>query len=359
VIDLTAAAAGVLGGSYGLRTRVQSWRGGQLLADDVPVVSGTEEVDRTLRVPERVTLSVPRTDRGTSWDPVEADHPLGAYGQRLVVMLGIELGGGEVEWIRRGEYVITNARPRDDTVAVTAAGLLYLIDEARLVSPYQPSGTLASTLRGLLEPALTVVIDPALVDRAVPAAVNFDDDRLGAVLQVLDTWPAAAVVTPDGYLSVVPATTSATPVLSLTDAAGGTVLDWSGEVGRDGACNVVVARGTATDGTQVQGAAYDYSGGPMAYGGPFSPLPVPAFMFSPLLTTVEQCNEAAATTLDRKRREGAPRMTATLVPHPGLQGGDCVAVTGRGLVERPCIVEATTLPLVAGGGPASAQLAVI
>ena len=234
-----------------------------------------------------------------------------------------------------------------DAVQVQAAGLLSLIDEARLVSPYQPTGTMLGTLRGLVEPAVTVVADPALVDRAVPSGTNYDEDRLGAVLELLDAWAADAWVTEEGYLYVTPAGGTTDPVLELTDGLGGTVVEATGSSTRDGAYNAVVARGSAADGTQVQGVAYDYSG-PKRIGGPFNPLPVPYFYSSPLVTTTTQARNAAATVLHRLGRSTVREYEVEMVPHPGLQGGDTVMVT-TDTYSGPCQVEQLTLPYTADG----------
>ncbi|MEV7263967.1 DUF5047 domain-containing protein [Micromonospora aurantiaca] len=349
MITLSDEALSVLTRSYRPLVAVESWRGDELLADDIPVDAASEETDRSLRVPERVTLTVPRLDRGVSWSPVTDDHPLATNGQRLRVQLGVDLGGGITEWFQRGWYVVQETVADGDSVTVTAVGLLALINEARLVSPYQPDGTLASTLRGLVEPALTVVIDPTLTDRPVPAGINYTDDRIGAVMELLDAWGADAQVTEDGYLSVVPMGPSATPVLSLTGGIGGTIIQATGASTRDGAYNAVVARGTAADGGQVQGVAYDYTG-PKRFGGPFNPLAVPYYYESPLLTTVAQATTAAQTVLDRLRRTTSREFRVSCVPHPGLQAGDTVSVTAGGYTDLPCSVEALTLPYTAGGG---------
>lgn len=352
MITLSDAALSVLTRSYTYRCRIESWRGDELLADDIPIDTASEETDRTLRVPERVTLSVPRTDRGVSWAPVGVDHPLAANGQRLRVQLGIDVAGA-TEWIQRGWVVIESAETRGDTVSVVAVGLLSLIDEARLVSPYQPTGSLVTTLRGLVEPALTVVVDAGLTDRNVPSGINYDEDRLGAVLELLDAWPADARITEDGYLLATAPTQSTTPVLTLTDGAGGTVITASGSSTREGAANVVVARGTAADGGQVQGVAYDYSGGPKSVDSPFNPLPVPYFYSSPLLTTVGECIAAAQTVLDRIKRQTSIELSVDMVPHPGLQVGDVVSVTTDDYDGLLCTVEQLTLPYTAGSGSQS------
>lgn len=360
MIPLSAAAAAMVAGSYQLQVRVESWLDGQLLAEAVPVDDGAEDVDDSLNVPERVTLTVPRVDRGFEWAPgADPAHPLAAFGQRLRVSLGVDIGRGQTEWLQRGWFLIDSVKPAsDDSLQVTAVGLLDLVQEARLVSPYQPSGTFVSTLRGLVEPALTAVVDAGLTDRAVPSSLSWDEDRIGGLAELLDAWPAVARVTPDGYLAVTPNTTGGA-VLSLTDGLGGTVVRWQAETSREGAYTAVVARGTASDGGVVQGVAYDLTGGPLRYGGPFNPLPVPYLYFSPLITTVAQARAAAVSVLARLRRRTARRLSAELVPHPGLQTGDVVTVTGAGLDAAPCIVDALTLPYSAGAGAETLTLRVL
>lgn len=349
MITLSDQASSALTRSYRYRLMVESWLGSELLADDVPVEVAAEETDRSLRVPERVTLVVPRLHRGESWSPVADKHPLAANGQRLLVQLGIDIGNGQTEWFQRGEFVIKQSDTDGDVVNVEAVGLLWLIDEARLVSPYQPSGTLVSTLRGLIEPALTVVVDPGLTDRSVPAGINYDEDRLGAVMELLDAWGADAWVTEDGYLYAEPMGPSMTPVLSLTNGTGGTIIKASGSSTRENAFNAVVARGTAADLAQVQGAAYDYTG-PKRMGGPFNPLPVPYYYSSPLLTNTTQASAAARTVLSRLKRATSKEFQVEMVPHPGLQAGDTVSITTDDYSGLPCVIEALTLPYTAGGG---------
>lgn len=349
MIDVSTETAGVLAGSSLVyRVRVESWLGGQLLDDDIPVAAGSEESDRTLRVPERITLTVPRVVDGVSFAPIAEDHPLAANGQRLRVQLGVGLRGSDVEWLQRGWFLIQDSTPSGDTVNVTAVGLLALIDEARLVSPYQPSGTLGSTLRGLCEPALTVDLTGAPTDRSVPAAMNIDDDRLQGVLDLLDAWAADAVVDNSGVLAVTAATQSTTPVVTLSRS--GTVVQADGAATRQDGFNAVVARGTASDGGQIQGVAYDYTG-PKRYGGPFNPLPVPSYFSSPLLTTVAQCNAAATTVLARLKRSAAQLYTVQAVPDPRLQPGDVAALDADGYTVAAAAIEKITLPYTSGSGP--------
>ncbi len=123
------AAAAVTTAAASIRSlRVEAWLGDELLADDVPVTSATEDGDASLRVPERLTLAVPALDGVTSWIPTTAGAPLGAFGQRLRVLLGVDVGAGAVEWINRGWFVLNTAATEDDVITVEALGLLALVD---------------------------------------------------------------------------------------------------------------------------------------------------------------------------------------------------------------------------------------
>lgn len=339
--------------SFTMRIRAESWLGDTLLADDIPIADGTESRDRSLNIPEQVSLTLPRRHRGFDWSPgTDPMHPLAAYGQQLRIDFGVDIGGGQTEWINRGWFLITESSTDHDTVSVTCAGLLSLIDEAKLVAPFQPSSadTLATIIRALVEPALTTIFDGTLTDRAVPIGMQWDTDRLAAVVEVLNAWPADATVTEDGYLFIGPITDSGSPVLAVTDdPATGTVIQWQGGSSRDGAFNAVVAQGEDSAGNQIQGVVYDLdSASPYFYGGAFNPFPVPYSYQSSLLTTVSQCRSSAAATLKRLRRTSARRLSVTMVPHPGLVTGDIVTVTGAGLTAASCVIETLSLPYSPG-----------
>lgn len=355
MIPVSDVVRSILGGSYTCYVSVQSWLGDQLLADAVPVSAGGEETDRSLRVPERVTLTVPKYAGGVDWTPTEDDSPLAAKGQTLKVSLGVSKGPDGIEWFQRGEFLIEDTEEDDGgrTLTVTAVGLLALIDEANFIAPFQPSGTIAATARSLVEPALTLDLGMAPADRAVPtSAVNFDTDRLQAFLDLLDAWPAVPRMNEGGYLEILPDTvpTAADAVRSFTNGAGGTVITAAGSSSRDGGFNTVVATGYAADGTEVRAIQY-VAAGPWSYpSGQANPLPVPFGYSSPLLTTQAQCAAAAATVLRRKSREAAQRtFTVTAVPDPTLQDGDPVLLTTDHVTGLLCTVEAIGLPYFATG----------
>lgn len=323
ITTLTTAATSALTRSFGYYARYSSWLGDTLLATDIPVDSGNESADRKSAVAERVELTIPARYRGTSWAPTTDLSPLAANGQRIRVELGIGLNSTQIEWFQRGEFVIVDVDTDDETVQVTCAGLMYLVEEARLVSPYQPSGDLAATIRALVEPAVSVVFDPALVNRSVPAGMNFDEDRIAGLGDLVDAWPADYIMTSEGYLYVYSTTAARTPVTTISSG----IVEVTGRSTREGAYNTVVARGQTSAQAQIQAVAYDTSGGPKSAGGPFNPLPVPYYFSSPVMSTVNQCKAAAETILKRLQRETSRQFQVEMVPDPRLQAGDLVALS--------------------------------
>lgn len=349
MITVTDAARGIIdNGSYEYHVNLSSWLGEDLLATDIPVSDGVEICNRSDQVPEYVTLTIPRFDRGVNWMPVTDEDPLSANGQRLKVSLGVGVGPDGVEWFQRGEFLIKDTKREGDSIQVTAVGLLYLVQEAGFVSPFQPSGNIGATLRALIEPAVSADLDSAPDDRSVPSTINWDN-RIGAVYELLDAWPAVGRMTELGYLEVLPDDVPTVAVRSFSDRRGGTMVSATGTSTRDGGFNVVVATGTAADGGEVRGQAVVTSG-PWAYsGGVANPLPVPFGYASPLLTTNAMCTAAANTVLRRKMREGVlRRFEVRCVPDPTIQLGDCVAITNDEVTDLLCTVEEIRLPYVPG-----------
>lgn len=360
MITVTDECAAVLDGrTFVMSARATVTRAGTVLAADLPITSGSEEFDDGLRVPERVTITVPSVLDGVSMVPTSPSSPLAPYGQRLHVKVGIGLGS-RIEWLDRGEFLIHTVRRQGKDLIVTAVGLLALIEEARLVQAWKPSGTFTTSLRSLVEPALTVTVHSsvAALDRSVPATLNQDEDRLQAVLDLLAAWPARAQVAPGGYLQVLPVeyhpTGGIIQQFNTPESPYANVVDVGGALTRDGLYNTAVARGQASDGQQVIGAAYDRTAGSAtALGSPFNPLPVPTYFYSPLLTTATQCQEAAASILRRKAAITGPALELDCVPDPRMVGNDLATYRPERLLERETdvVLERLVLPYTSDDGP--------
>jgi hypothetical protein len=353
MLELSSEAQETVSKSYTMRVRAESWLGDDLLADDIPVALGEETRDASLSVPEQVSLTIPRVDRGVSYDPIDAKHPLAPWGQRLRIEVGIDIRPSVTEWFPRGWFLITESGVSGDTVSVSASGLLQLIDEARFLAPFQPAGTITETIRSLVEPALPVNFQ-SLTDRAVPGEMQWDEDRLSALFEVLDVWPADARVDSEGVLVVSPPISEtepdAAPVFDISDQNEGTVVQWEASQARDGAATVIAARCEDADGEVVQALAYDQDPTSALYhAGSFNPLSVPEFFFSPLLTSHAECLKTAKSILARRRRTSARKISASrVVPHPALEINDVVAITGAGFTNARAVIDRFSFPYQPG-----------
>jgi hypothetical protein len=368
MIDVTDELAGILNTrSFVMSCRASITLGGTVLLDNIPVTSGTEEFDDNLRVPERVVITVPRVVDGVDLIPTSATSPLAPYGQRLHIKIGIGVSGGQTEWLDRGEFLIQQVQLQNTQIAVTAVGLLALIEEARLIGPFRPTGTFTTALRTLIEPALTLIVDPDVtaLDRTVPADLNEDEDRIGALVNLLTAWPARAQVDPAGYLHVLPADEypegSFVQLFNFTMADGQTqnlanIIEAGGAITREGLFNTVVARGQGADGNTIMGVAYDKTpGGATSLRSYFNPLPVPFYYFSPLLQAAQQCQDTAISILKRKAALTAQRLQMTCIPDPRFVGNDLIRYRHLRSTDADqeivCVVERMVLPYTADSGP--------
>lgn len=329
------ARALINSGRYVYHVRASSWLGDQLLHADVPIASGSEEGDRDLAVTDRVTLRVPRRAYGIDWTPTAGDSPLAARDQTLKISLGIGQGADEPEWFQRGEFLITETVPSgSDELAVTCTSLLTLADEARFTTPFVPATTLGGTLRKLLEPSVLVDLTDAPGDRSITlTTVSWDTDRLAAVNEVLDAWPAEAVMTEQGVLRVYPTTPPTEALRTFSDETGGTLVSAAGYSRRVDPVDTIIATGYAADGAEVRTVypvAAPLSHGSLPPGFPgdlFDRIKVPRKLTSGLLSTLGQTSATARFLASRMaRRYQLKRLLVETAPDPTIQLGDCVGV---------------------------------
>jgi hypothetical protein len=355
-----------------IRIDLDSWLGDGLLAESIPLQSGTGELAESgdQAIPERLTITVPARDNaGNSWVPSDYLSPLSQHGQRLYVTHNVVRGNDSSLVVGLGWYVIQDWDQSSAGVEVEAVGLLQLVADSGLITSTSPpaGATFSSELIRLVDSLLPVDIDAALVDRAVPANMAWQDDRLQAISQLLAAWPARMFVDEAGVLNV------AKPYAS-TDAAeltlyqlGGTVIDDARSGSRDGLPSLIIARGEnagVSDRAPVVAYAGDYN--------PSSPTYIPRYgiktevLSSPLLTTVAQCQAAANTRLSRSQQSRV--IPVTTYPDARIRPGVRIdlqyqhATPRSGVVDDElvrCRVLSSRLALTAGGGAQNLELAVI
>ena len=321
----------VLSGVCGWRPVVSSWLGGRLLAADVPVTQGRAVARSDQDIPERLTFTVPRYD-GRDWRPGSlADHPLARYGQELQLSIVVTSSATGREYETRiGRFLIVDWDDSDDgTIQVVAAGRLRRVEDAKLTTPTQPGtgATLMSEARRLLPPGVSAAFDPDLVDRACPAGMAWSEDRLAALREIADAWPALLRTDEWGQvrfrrpLSPVPI-----PVLSLRDGERGTLASAGRSDTRDGACNQIVARSSAAGTTDIQAVASQTSG-PMAVTGDYGA--VTRHWSSPLIATDAQALASAHTMLASSILP-ASSIPVVCAPDPRIDLDDAVEVLRDG-----------------------------
>lgn len=331
----------VLASSASWRPRVSSWLAGRLLADEIPVVSGRLTWDSSANVPDGLTMRVPRFDGRRDFLPSTPDAPLARFGQQLDV--SIEVAGVDV---RMGRYLIIDWEYDESTITVRGAGLLQIAVDDRFLSPVAPraAGSLQSEFLRLLPGSMSVQFDGRLQDRAVPKAMSWSEERIDALWDIADAWPA--VLRPDPWGQVLvkpPPSVSPFPALSVRDGDGGTVVSVPRGDTRDGAYNIVVARSSA-DGVDAQAVARVTSG-PMNVA---TYNPVPKFYASPLLRTVAQCQATADAMRDRSARQSSV-LKVTMAPDPRPELDDTIGVSRDGELFLGVVV-AVDMPLTVADG---------
>ena len=354
----TGASSQTLAGAAGWAPSGASWLDGRLLAESLPIDSGRLTAAAGSQVPERVQFTVPDLVDGFSWVPRTPTHPLARFGQQVDIAITVTSPTtGEHDVTRMGRFRI-HSHHHDDvagTVTVTALGMLIRPQEARFRVPEVPrvGGTLGSEFRRLMVPGVPVSIDPTLVDRACPRSFQWPQDRLAALYEIAEAWPARLRTDQWGQVMLLPPLPAVpSPVLWFTDGEGGTVVSAPTEDTREGVPNVIVGTSTVTDSVASDPlrAVSETTTGPMAvttdgsgYG------EVVEYWSSPLATTPAALR-AAVDTIRADRARPTVVRTVTCAPDPRVELDDAMSVTRDGVTDWGWVV-AYELPLTYDGGP--------
>lgn len=360
-IDATLIANGpapdTLSGAAGWVPTGASWLDGELLAPSIPIISGKLSTVTSSKVPESLNFVVPEVVDGYSWVPDSPTHPLARFGQQID--LGIDITApvtGEVFHWRLGRFLVHDWAWDDlaRTVTVTCTGILSKANEASFTTPEVPraDGTFASEFRRLMVPGVSVFIDPGLLDRPIPQALQYPSNRLDALYAIADAWPARIRTDQWGTVNVLaPLPAIPLPLWNLTDGEGGTLVSAPRADTRSGLYNVVVGTCSASDTTAMTPivAVAQILSGPLAvttdgtgYGS------VVKSWSSPLAITQAEMQAAVNTMLVEASRP-AVVSTVNCAPDPRIRLDDATSVTRAGRTWWGYVV-ATELPLTIDGG---------
>lgn len=359
----------VIAGAVTWQANVSSWLGGNLLADQIPVTTGDLTVDVTQQVPETLIFTVPEETEGFSWVPSGPSDPLGKFGQQISLQIEVTSPVSQQDWqVQVGWFQIQDWQHDDvaKTVEVTAVGLLQIAADDAFITPAAPisTDTFVSAFTRLLPTSLGVNFDAALTDRALPQSFQWDQDRLGALYDIADAWPARIRVDAFGTVQVLaPLSNTVTPTLTLQQGVRGTLISAPQNDTRDQVYNVVVVQSSATDDpalSPIQATA-QVIGGPLDPTGPYGY--VVRFYSSPLVTTIAQCQSAAQQILQQSVVPALSKV-ATIAPDPRLDLDDpiqLIQLTDPGDADSDLLATAGwivgyTLPLTVADGAMTATV---
>lgn len=321
----------LLSGTCLWRPRVTSWLGGRLLAAEIPITSGkvTGKVEDT--VLEQLSITVPREAPTLSagdvvdWRPDAYDAPLANYGQTLDVSIIVtSVVTGQAWETRIGRFQISDWDDDDaGTISVKGESMIARPRDDGLRTLSSPTGTLMSEVRRLMPAGMGVSFDPALADRAVPQSLSWSTDRLKNLREMASAWPALIRIDEWGQLLFrAPLPTVPTPLLTLRNGSGGTLVSAARSDTRTKRFNEVIVSSSNADRADVQGVARVTSG-PMSTTGTYGV--VTRRWSSPLIEDSNQAAAAARTMLAEGMRP-AQSVPVHIAPDPRLQLDDAVAV---------------------------------
>ena len=346
----------VLAGAPQYGCRVTSWLGSELLASSIPVLSGRVSAKADQDVPEKLTFTVARSAAAVAggdvvdWRPgTDARAPLARFGQQLdLTIIVSSVATAQVWETRIGRYQISDWKDDDaGRVTVTAEGMLARVRDDKLTAVTSPTSTLVAEARRLLSSGMGMSIDPALVDRVCPPGMSWSEDRLGALQEIARAWPALLRTDEWGQVRFkAPLPSVPTPILTLRDGAGGTLISAPRSDSRKDAYNTVVATSSATDRADVVGVA-QITSGPMSVNGSYGR--VVKRWSSPLLDSAATAAAAAKTMLDNSTRP-AQSVPVSLAPDPRIDLDDQVAVQRGKDTVLWGFVTGYDLPLTAADG---------
>jgi len=357
------ATLATLGGSYRLSVWADVWYANQLVASEIPITGGSISFDISQDISSRLEIVV--GDSGRDLTPVFPTDPLGCYGQEININVGVAGGSALAEPLSLGWFRIQHTevnqkwyrnssgawRSGGSVINVTALDRMATLADARLLAVQQPplGSTVFSEIRRLLGNLVPMgVIDSELADAQVPSNIVYEQDRVVNIVSLARALGAIVKMDSNGYLNVKRATAYGdTPIWTFTAGEGGTIIDYSVQMSRDGVYNSVMVTGEANqDLAPCIAIAYDLDpNSPSRWGGPFGE--VPMFYSSPLITTYPAAQMAAATRLNNMIRGRDREFTFSVVPNHVVELDDPVEVI---LPDRtiPGRISKLTLPLTPG-----------
>lgn len=331
---ISAAARSALRGSHAVTARATAYTPVGTLPD-IPLISAESSSDATSQVRRTATARISPRWGGRDMFPDNPLAPLSPVGSELAIDAGIIIPGrDEPEWvplIRGPIQTASDALPTTDAIQVKVSDPSAGVAQARLLTPgttIEGRTYVQEITRLITEVQPTATIVDLTGNTAVCPVTQIEAERWkDGVEKMADAIAAEVFAAADGTTYFIrPQPTLQDPPVWVVDAGrGGVMISASRELTREGVYNAVTARGSTDDGsTPVSATVVDDDGAsPTRYGGPFGQRV--RYYTSQYLTTVEQCQAAAAALLARTKGYVAT-VQVEQIPNPALEGGDVILV---------------------------------
>ena len=292
------------------------------------LLGGTVTLDGDADI--RATLDATVAER---WPTTLDSANLTPYGAEVFVTRGVELGNGSVQRAPLGYFRLSDV-DQDDApfgpLTLTGKDRMEGIVDARLEMPVQfaASDTYGAVVTSLVTgvyPGATIEWDDATNAESIGRAIVAEEDRYGALLNVVQSVGKIMYWDYRGILVIKDPPDATTPVWDVSAGADGVLVSLARGLSREAVYNAVVATGEGLDDTPPSyGVAYDLDpASPTYWLGPFGK--VPRFYNSPLLSDNVQATEAAASLLAQS--VGLPYVVDfSQIPNPALEPFDPVRV---------------------------------
>jgi hypothetical protein len=318
---------------------------------EIQIVDGDVRSDAAGDV--RSTASL--TTSGVDMWPHEPTDLLAPYGNELFIERGINYGNGTVEVVSFGYFRIDRTdqdNGPNGVIRLSASDRMAGIVDARLPLPVQfEAGTTVEDVFDELVhdvyPDATIEFDFTASGATFNVAHVAEEDRFGFLRDLAKSYGKIMYWDYRGVLRVESPPDPSTPVYEINAGRGGTLVQLSRSLSRQGVYNGVVARGDQpTDDVQPIAVVVDNNpASPTYWNGRFGK--VPRFYYSSFITTAAQATSAATSIL--QRAVGLPySINLDAVPNPALEPYDPIRITMPDRTDVH-VIDSMLIPLTAMG----------
>jgi len=362
-------AAEIAGTTIGDRLIVTAWRGGNLVAGPLNLVAWTMDWDATRSVQGQATFTIADPDGLLA--PWALTDPLAPAGTRLHVEYELGISGTRIPlgvWrIRKADPQETwrTYRHGDQRLRIIGGGQITLTADEEtcslLMDRLDPGARVPKENRPLSEVAylaseyLATSLAPGVTDtKAIPPSLVYEEDRLGAIEDLLQIAGCAHRMTGEGNLEILPEIGTNTGWI-IDGGEEGALINLTRSLSDEGLYNAAISTGTGPDQTPLLGRAY-LTSGPLTRGGPFGTVPI---FHQGIATDQPGITRDAETLLSNRQTKGEVELQIECLAHPAIQPHDLVTIVAATTAgESPIKGRVVTMSLVSANteaGPVPAK----